>query len=82
MLWSPNVAKGRKTVELEAIAKGWTGPGCLDLRINGAYSDAMTALIGESSNETKQRGELFYRTLQLPTHLRDHDNKRLRLTLS
>lgn len=81
MVWSPYVPIGQTTDDLNNMAAQWPGPGRLDLRINDRYAEAMNELAHEAAKETKQRGELFYRVLQLLTHLRGAGNKRLRLTL-
>ncbi len=81
MLWSPYVAIGKKTAALGKLAEHWPGSGRLDLKINAAYSAAMEELIVKAASETKQRGELFYRVLQLLTHLRGTDSRRLALRL-
>ena len=76
VLWCPYVATGAKTEALTAMAENWPGPGRLELRINASYTAAMRELIDRAATETKQRGEEFYRTLQLLTHLRTPANRR------
>jgi len=79
MLWSPYVPVGAKTAAFEDMAATWPGPGSLELRINGNYAEAMRELVASAGREEKQRGEEFYRMLQLLTHLRDSGNRRLTL---
>ena len=81
MLWSPYIPKGHKTQAIEAMTSSWPGPGRFLAMINGAYADAMRKLIELASRETKQRGEIFYRTLQILTHIRGADGHRVRLRL-
>lgn len=81
MLWSPYVPVGRKTGELDEMAKTWPGPGTLQLRINDQFASAVQVLADLAAGETKQRGESFFRTLQLLTHLRGPGNKRLKFRL-
>ena len=81
MLWSPYVAVGAKTTAFEEMSKAWPGPGRFECWINAAYADAMKELIRLAAGEEKQRGEEFYRVLQLLTHLRGVGNRRLDLRL-
>jgi hypothetical protein len=49
--------------------------------INGEYSRAIGELAEEAASHPRQTGEVFFRTLQLVTHLRGPGNKRLKLRL-
>ena len=81
MVWSPYVPVGKSTKGLEKLVSEWTGPGTLGLRINDRFATAVQELADLASTTTKQRGEPFFRTLQLLTHLRGPGNRRLGLRL-
>lgn len=81
MVWSPYFSEGGTTAKLRAVCKDWRGPGRLQLMINGEYAQAMKELMDEAASHTRQTGEIFFRTLQLLTHLRGPGNKRLKLRL-
>jgi len=69
MLWSPYVPKGRLTSGLEAI--------CAELEmdiefiINEVYTGKVRELQKKARTDTKDRGEPFYRALQIIEYLRE-----------
>ena len=81
MVWSPYVPIGKNTEGLDEIAREWASPGTLQLRINQHFAEAVQELADLAARETKQRGESFFRTLQLLTHLRGPKARRLKLRL-
>lgn len=68
MLWSPSVPRGYLTEKLEELRSGLG----LDLEfvINEDYTTKVDKLRAMAKRETKDRGEPFYRALQILEHLK------------
>ncbi len=78
MFWSPYVPAGKVLSGLHRLNGELSDENVsVDLIVNGDYANALLALMERAAKETKQRGESFYRVLQLLTHLRSNDNRRL-----
>lgn len=69
MLWSPYVPKGILTEGLEKIQKELKID--IELVINEVYTKKINELRNKAKEDTKDRGEPFYRALQILEHLRD-----------
>ena len=68
MFWSPYVPKGRLTLGLEEIRKELKMD--IKLVINEEYTKKIRELQQRARTDTKDRGEPFYRALQIIEHLR------------
>lgn len=69
MLWSPYVPRGMLTEGLEDIQKELEIN--IELVINEVYTQKINELRDRAKEDTKGRGEPFYRALQILEHLRD-----------
>jgi len=69
MLWSPYVPKGMLTKGLEEIQKKLEIN--IELVINEVYTGKINELRDKAKEDTIDRGEPFYRALQILEHLRD-----------
>jgi len=64
MFWSPRVPKGYMTEEFEKMKAE------IDFVINEKYTKKFDELINVAKAQTQDRGNIFFRVLQIQTHLR------------
>lgn len=69
MFWSPKVPKGKRTAQLQQIRR--TLESDVEIVINSEYKKRVRALQEMARDDDSERGEPFYRALQVLEHLRD-----------